>query len=107
MATWNDPFFMDPFESMRRMQQEMNQMFSGMFGDRTAQGLGWEGEQGQRQQQSRQGQGQGQGQLTTQPSGGQLSTGMSDRRMWWPSMDIKENDNSITIKADLPGKCST
>ena len=99
--SWNDPMFMDPFESMRRMQQEMNQMFGSMLSER---GLGWEGEQGQQGQRERGQQERGhQGQLTsTQPSGGQLST-RTGPRMWWPSIDVKENDKSISVKADLPG----
>lgn len=72
-------WYNDPFEEMRHMQRDMNRIFGNFFDNEPAARL-------ESHEQPR-------GQLAVAPR----------RTSFWPSVDIKENDNAITVNAELPG----
>src|SRR5689334_21577776 len=85
MAYWNDPFFTDPWTEMRRLQKDMNTMFSNYFNVAPTQAR-LEGPQN--------------------PSTGKEVAAPLDGPIlanWSPKVDISENDKTLNVHAELPG----
>jgi len=77
MSLW----YTDPFDEMRRMQRDMNRVFGSFFDRDYAPRL--ENRTGDQSQ-------------AVTPAQQRTAT-------FWPSVDVKENDNAITVHAELPG----
>jgi len=77
MSFW----YTDPFEEMRRMQRDMNRVFGSFFDRDHAPRL--ENRTGDQSQ--------------------AVTLVQQRTATFWPSVDVKENDNAITVHAELPG----